>query len=204
MTRSRILAAAQTVPVRGDVDANRDQHMRLAALAADADAGVLVFPELSLTGYELDLGAALAFEASDARLTPLADAARTSGVTLVAGAPVRVEGRLHIGAFVLTPGGARDVYTKHHLAAFSPRDGPAGFEPITEPSVFEPGTLDPLVAVGDTTAGHRAACPLRAAVRSWSAEGKCLVEADAAGAGIVVARESDAGWSGKAMRLGGA
>lgn len=157
MTRSRSVAAAQTVPARGDVDANREQHVALAHRAAEAGARVLVFPELSLTGYELDLADALAFEESDARLSPLARASSDCGVTLVVGAPVRVAGRLHIGAFVFTPGGERALYTKRHLAAFAPGDGPPGFEPIPEPSVFTPGTLDPRVAIGDTT-GAIAVC----------------------------------------------
>ena len=46
----RSLAAAQTVPVRGDVAANLDEHIRLARAAAEREVRVLVFPELSLTG----------------------------------------------------------------------------------------------------------------------------------------------------------
>src|SRR5262245_49180133 len=52
MTPARAFAAAQTIPLRGDVDANLEQHARLAQVAADEQARVLVFPELSLTGYE--------------------------------------------------------------------------------------------------------------------------------------------------------
>lgn len=53
MTRSRSIAVAQTCPVAGDVQANLDEHLRLARLAAEEGAQVVVFPELSLTGYEL-------------------------------------------------------------------------------------------------------------------------------------------------------
>lgn len=63
MTRS--IAAAQTIPVRGDVDANLKQHVRLVRAAAAEQAQVLVFPELSLTGYELGAGVVVATE-SDA------------------------------------------------------------------------------------------------------------------------------------------
>src|SRR5689334_11519889 len=97
----RALAAAQTRPIRGEVDANVREHIALTKLAAEAGALVVAFPELSLTGYELDLGAALAFSEGDARLDPLRDAARSSGVTLIVGAPVRHNGRLFIGALIL-------------------------------------------------------------------------------------------------------
>ena len=46
---TRSIAAAQTVPVRGDVDANIERHVRLIRAAVEARARVLVFPELSLT-----------------------------------------------------------------------------------------------------------------------------------------------------------
>src|SRR5579862_9914925 len=112
MPVARAVAAAQTVPVRGDVDANVAQHVRLARLAAEERAEVLVFPELSLTGYELDLAAGLAFSPSDPRLAPLAEAASAHAITLVAGGPVRIGSRLHIAAFVIGPDGAVGLYTK--------------------------------------------------------------------------------------------
>src|SRR5437868_6398287 len=100
MTRSRSIAVAQTCPVPGDVQANLDEHIRLARLAATEGAEVVVFPELSLTGYELALAAGLAFSEGDPRLAPLLDVAAAEGITLVVGAPVRVGSTLHIGAFI--------------------------------------------------------------------------------------------------------
>ena len=50
MTRSRSIAVAQTCPVKGDGQANLEEHVRLARVAATEGAQVVVFPELSLTG----------------------------------------------------------------------------------------------------------------------------------------------------------
>ena len=72
---------------------------------------MLVFPELSLTGYELDLVTGLAFTESDPRLAPLLAAASSCSMTLVVGAPVDVGSRLHLGAFILSPGGGIEIYT---------------------------------------------------------------------------------------------
>jgi predicted amidohydrolase len=47
-----ILAAAQTKPKRGDIDSNLLDHYRLVELAAINKANLIVFPELSITGYE--------------------------------------------------------------------------------------------------------------------------------------------------------
>ncbi|MGE5232415.1 MAG: carbon-nitrogen hydrolase family protein [Deltaproteobacteria bacterium] len=152
MPAARAIAAAQTVPLRGDVEANVAQHARLARLAAEEGAEVLVFPELSLTGYELDLAAGLAFSPGDARLTPLVDVASAHSMTLVAGGPVRIGPRLHIAAFVIAPEGAVGLYTKQRLGAFSPAASCDGVVPPAEATVFAPGTLDPLVRFGGNTA----------------------------------------------------
>ena len=149
---NRALAAAQSIPVRGDVAANIREHIRLADAAADEKAQVVVFPELSLTGYELDLAAELAFSERDVRLEPLVKLATSRRLTLIVGAPVRIESRLYIGAFILTPDGAIDLYTKQHLGAFAPSDSPDGIVPPAEATVFHPGDRNPLVMVGGAPA----------------------------------------------------
>lgn len=148
----RALAVAQTCPVPGDVAANTDAHCRMAALAAEAGARVVVFPELSLTGYELDLANDLAFTSDDVRLEPLCDAATRHAITIIAGAPVRIECRLHIGALIIRPDAAPLVYTKHRLGAFSEDAARFGTVPPAEATVFEPGTLDPRVTFGEGSA----------------------------------------------------
>ena len=152
MTLPRSLGAAQTCPVRGDVDANIDQHVQLVRVAAEESAQVLVFPELSLIGYELELAGDLAFSENDPRLSPLVEAACSHSITLIAGAPLRTESQLHIGAFIIAPDRTVEVYTKHHLGAFSPNDNPDGSVPPAEATVFAPGRRNPLVRFGDTTA----------------------------------------------------
>lgn len=172
MTMGRPLAAAQTVPQRGDITANLEEHLRLVRAAAQARACVLVFPELSLTGYELDLATELAFSEGDARLTPLIDVAAAHDMTLVVGAPARIDRRLHIGAFILAPDRSIRLYTKQRMGAFPPEVNPGGPVPPPEASVFSPGDRNPLVEVGATTAAvavcadiGRASHPAEAAAR---------------------------------------
>jgi predicted amidohydrolase len=152
MIRKRSLAAAQTVPIRGDVDSNLQQHLRLARAAAEEQAQILVFPELSLTGYELELATKLAFSEDDPRLVPLVESATSHRMTLVVGAPVRIGTRLHIGAFIINPDRTVDLYTKHHLGAFPASVSPDGIVPPAEASVFCPGNHNPLVRCGDSIA----------------------------------------------------
>lgn len=152
MTPVRAIAAAQTVPVRGDVDANIEHHVRLVHAAAEEQAQVLVFPELSLTGYELDLASELAFSERDPRLDPLVEVASACGMTLIVGAPVRMGSRLYIGAFIVSPDMAVGLYTKQHLGAFPTGVSPDGIVPPPEATVFHAGTYNPLVRFGEHTA----------------------------------------------------
>ena len=152
MTRTRSIAAAQTIPIRGNVDANLEQHVRLVHVAAEDLVQVLVFPELSLTGYELDLANDLAFSKSDPRLAPLIEAASSHSMILIVGAPVRIESRLHIGAFIVSPDGTVGLYTKQHLGAFSTSASCDGIVPLAEATVFHPGSQNPLVRFDGNTA----------------------------------------------------
>jgi len=153
MTPPRAIAAAQTCPAKGDVAANLCEHLMLVDLAASKGAQVVVFPELSLTGYEIELAPQLVFSDPDSRLEPLIALAASRSMTVVAGAPVRIAGRLHIGAFVLRPDGTTALYTKHRLGAFGESASCDGVVPPPEASVFQPGDWNPLVPFG----GHIAA-----------------------------------------------
>lgn len=139
----------------GDVQANLDEHLRLARLAATEGAGIVVFPELSLIGYELALASGLAFSENDPRLYPLLDMAASHDTTLVVGAPVRLGPSLYIGAFILSPDRSTGIYTKHRLGAFPPSascDSCDGTVPPAEAAVFQAGDRNPLIRLSDHVA----------------------------------------------------
>lgn len=152
MTHARSLAVAQTCPRAANVAANVEQHLRLADAAGAEGAQITVFPELSLTGYELESASALAFSERDARLSPLRASARAHAMTLIVGAPVRIGSKLHIGAVILHPDGTTDLYTKHRLGAFSDAARGNGTVPPPEATVFAPGDRNPLIQRGGTIA----------------------------------------------------
>jgi predicted amidohydrolase len=152
MTQRRSISVAQTCPVKGNVKANLDEHLRLTQIAASDGAQIVVFPELSLTGYELSLARDLAFSEDDPRLSPLIEASASASVTLVVGAPVRIGPQLHIGALILRPDGTTALYTKHHLGAFPASASCDGIVPPAEATVFDAGDRDPLIQSSGTTA----------------------------------------------------
>lgn len=110
------IAAAQSHSIDGDIAANIARHLEFADAAADAKADLLVFPELSLTGYLLPQLAALAITPDDARLDALRERASRHRMTIVAGAPLaRADDKPHIGVIVFHPDGRSSVYRKHFL-----------------------------------------------------------------------------------------
>jgi predicted amidohydrolase len=127
MTRF-LLAVAQSTAVPRDVRENVSRHVRFASAAADHGVRMIVFPELSLTGYDLHLTTSDALAPEDPRLQPLRDVSRAHEIVVVAGAPLACPGGLCIGAIAFAPGGGVDTYTKQYLhggedVAFRPGRG---------------------------------------------------------------------------------
>lgn len=100
------IAVAQPRTVAHDVAGNALAHAEAVRAAA---ARVVVFPELSLTGYELD---AAPVEPDDERLAPIVAACAETGTLALVGAPVPGP---HIGVLAVDGDGARVVYGKTHL-----------------------------------------------------------------------------------------
>ncbi len=122
------LAVAQPSCVARDVAANAGIH---AAVVRAAGARVVAFPELSLTGYELD---APPLDAADPRLAAIVEACRDTGSVALAGAPVADDaGRVFIGLLAIEGAGVRVAYRKMWLGGaeterFSPGPAPAVIE----------------------------------------------------------------------------
>jgi predicted amidohydrolase len=126
------IAAAQVPSVRGDIAANVSAHEDAIRTAATHAVSLLVFPELSLTGYELDLAARLAFSLEDDRVSHLRDLAQQHQLTLVVGAPMETAAdKPAIGAFVLTPNGDILSYLKMHLGSSESDYCSPGIAPLT-------------------------------------------------------------------------
>jgi predicted amidohydrolase len=123
-----IVAVAQPLCVSYDVAANAATH---AATVRSAGARVVVFPELSLTGYEVD---APTIAVDDPRLNPIVEACAESGATALVGAPVDgVAGRSHIATLAVEAAGATVAYRKMWLGGAEP----SRFSPGTAPTAIE-------------------------------------------------------------------
>lgn len=131
-TRSRLplsLAVAQPRCVPKDLAANVAAH---AAVVRRAASRVVAFPELSLTGYDLD---APLVAVDDPRLTPLVEACAEVGTLALVGAPVASSaGQPHIAMLAVTGDGVEAAYRKLYV------DGSeTPFVPGPAPAVLEVG-----------------------------------------------------------------
>jgi predicted amidohydrolase len=112
------IAAAQSRSVKGDIAKNVQRHAEFVRLAKEHGADVIVFPELSLTGYEPTIAAETAVEANDGVLEPLKKLANETGAVVLAGCPLRsVEERPYIGMLIFQPGETVAVYRKRFVHA---------------------------------------------------------------------------------------
>lgn len=110
------IGLAQLAALAGDLDANLARHLAVIEAAARQGVSLLVFPELSLTGYEPGLAAALSLSPRSERLAPLRAAAERCGIHVVAGLPLNGEIRPRVGVVIFDPeGGEPMTYAKRYL-----------------------------------------------------------------------------------------
>ena len=132
MSQSLTIAVAQLNPSMGDLAANAAAI--LAARAQNADADLLITPELSLIGYppeDLVLKPALILAAA-AELSRLAEATSTPGPALLVGTTCRRESGLHNAYALLSEGRIAAITLKYDLPNYGVFD---------EKRVFAPGPL---------------------------------------------------------------
>lgn len=146
------IALAQTVVTDGDVEANIAQHISLAETAAAAGAAIVVFPELSLTGYRIREAPRLAVRLIDPRLEVLRTTAGRLGTILIIGAPLRGQNQIYLTSLIFFPSGLVDVYAKRRLGRFGVEASPHGTVPPPEETVFAPGRTDVMIPWGRTEA----------------------------------------------------
>jgi len=109
------IGVAQTKPVKGDLERNIENHKKLIHLAVKHGADMLVFPELSLTGYEPGLAKNLATAISDKRFDEFQAISDTSRITIGVGIPTANTDGINISMLLFQPQAAREIYHKEYL-----------------------------------------------------------------------------------------
>jgi predicted amidohydrolase len=124
MSETLAIAVAQPVSVLHDIVGNAERH---AAAIENSAARVVVFPELSLTGYAMD---AQPVSEDDRRLTPIVDACTVTDTVALIGAPTRgTDGRSRISMIRVDSEAVTTVYDKIWLGGDEPNHFAAGRQP---------------------------------------------------------------------------
>ena len=111
------IGVAQTRPFRGDILRNIEAHIELIGLAGKAQADTIVFPELSITGYEPELALGLATMVGDVRFDIFQTLSDRYPMTIGVGIPTTDGAGVRITELIFQPGEPRQAYHKRYLHA---------------------------------------------------------------------------------------
>ena len=117
--RRRVLALAQIAPVLGNLAQNLALHEEKIAESRTAGADLVIFPELGLTGYQLqDLAPEVAMRRTDPRLAALAKLTSGGPSAVVSFVESTDDHRLFAAAALLEAGEVRHVARKCYLPTY--------------------------------------------------------------------------------------
>jgi len=138
------VAIAQIEAIKGNIEENIENHLKWIKETVQNRADMVVFPELSVTGYEPDLAESLATDQNNTRLDEIQSLSDKNGVTIGVGLPTKDENDTFVSMIIFQPHKERVTYSKQYL-----------YPP--EESIFKAGK-NPLVLNFDTEVVSPAIC----------------------------------------------
>lgn len=121
---------AQTKSEKGDIERNIENHLKWIELAVAEASDLIIFPELSLTGYEPSLANALAIDQSDSRLDIFQKISDSNTITIGIGLPTRSDSGICISMVFFEPNKERRCYSKQMLHSDEKRYFISGTEQV--------------------------------------------------------------------------
>ncbi|WP_332772074.1 carbon-nitrogen hydrolase family protein [Pseudomonas sp. ESBL1] len=109
------LCAVQLASGKGDLPGNLERHRYCVEQAVARGAELVVFPELSLSGYEPTLAQQLAQPSDTSLLDPLQALCDRHGIAVAVGLPLLAPIGICIGMPILRPGAPPHFYAKQRL-----------------------------------------------------------------------------------------
>ncbi|MEL6624467.1 MAG: carbon-nitrogen hydrolase family protein [Bacteroidota bacterium] len=111
------ICLAQTYSFKGEVQKNIENHLRMVKQAIASQASLIIFPELSLTGYEPELAKELAVAVDNEIFQPFQALADQHSIVIGAGMPTLAPDGINISMLIFQPQADRTVYSKRILHA---------------------------------------------------------------------------------------
>ncbi len=146
------VAVAQIEAIKGNIEKNIRNHIKWIKQAIQSNADMVVFPELSLTGYEPELAERLGTNQDDIRLDEMQNLSDENKITIGVGLPTKKEGNLFVSMIIFQPHKERITYSKQYLY---PPEKPI-FTPATNPLVldFETDVVSPAICYEASNEAH--------------------------------------------------
>lgn len=109
------ICITQTASVAGHIDENVKKHQDMVITAAQNAVDIIVFPELSLSGYEPSLAEGLALQPEDIKLDAFQSMSDEYGISIAVGYPVKFSDGIKITMIIFQPEKETLFYSKQLL-----------------------------------------------------------------------------------------
>ena len=109
------ICIAQTLSLKGEVEKNIRHHLQVIEWAVAFKADLIIFPELSITGYEPELAKELAVSVNDEIFNPFQEIANKNKVVIGVGMPTIANDGINISMLIFQPQQDRLIYSKRLL-----------------------------------------------------------------------------------------
>ena len=134
------ICGAQTKSVTGNIQANIERHLLFIDRALSSGSDAIIFPELSLTGYEPSLAKELSTRTDDQRFDVFQRISNICKVSIAVGVPTTNGNNVSISMILFQPNKPPLVYSKKYLHP-------------DEDEFFVPGANFPSLRINDTSIG---------------------------------------------------
>ena len=146
------VAIAQIEAIKGNIEKNIENHLKWIKQAILNNADMVVFPELSLTGYEPDLAESLATNQDDTRLDEMQSLSDKNEITIGVGLPTRKERNVFVSMIIIQPYKERITYSKQYLYPPEKSIFKAGNNPLV--LNFETEVVSPAICYETSNEAH--------------------------------------------------
>lgn len=109
------ICLAQTKAIKGSIKSNITNHKKWIEIGIFNKADLIIFPELSLTGYEPELARDLATDQNDSRLEEFQRISDRDTITIGVGLPIKSGSGIFISMIFFQPNRTSVTYSKQIL-----------------------------------------------------------------------------------------
>ncbi|PJR04049.1 carbon-nitrogen hydrolase family protein [Avrilella dinanensis] len=146
------IAVAQIESIKGNIEENLKTHLIWINKAIQNKADLVIFPELSVTGYEPEIAESLATNQNDARLDVIQNLSDNNGITIGVGLPTKTEHDTFVSMIIFQPKKERITYSKQYLYPPEEPIFKAGKNPLV--LNFETEVVSPAICYETTNKAH--------------------------------------------------